>query len=165
VLRPQDIGALLKLALWAEERWTYAKLADELFLSASEAHSAVTRLRQARLLHDGRPLHAATMEFLVHGVRYAFAAQLGPMTRGIPTAHAAPPLREALVVEGPPPVWPSPKGRVRGQGVLPLYKKAPHAAMADDDFYGALALVDALRIGGARERKLAAGVLEDWLFG
>lgn len=156
---------LLKLGLWREERWTYAMLAGELFMSSSEAHAAVARLHQARLLRDGRPPHSVAMEFLVYGVRYAFAARPAGMTRGIPTAHAAPPLNELLAVEGPPPVWPFPKGGTRGQEVEPLYKKAPQAAMRDEALYHALALIDALRIGGARERKLAANLLEERLFG
>ena len=164
MLRPQDIAVLLKLGLWTEERWTYAMLADELALSLSEAHSAVARLRKARLLIDGGPSRSATMEFLVHGVRYAFATTPGGITRGIPTAHAAPPLADVLAVDGPPPVWPAPEGRTRGEAIEPLYKKAPQAAMQDEALYHALALIDALRIGGARERKLAAELLEELLF-
>ncbi|WP_439517093.1 hypothetical protein [Hydrogenophaga sp.] len=49
-LKPQDFLVALKLAALAGRRWTYASLADELGLSASEAHACVKRGLQAELL-------------------------------------------------------------------------------------------------------------------
>jgi len=49
-LKPQDFLVALKLVAWGEQRWTYARLAQELGLSASEAHAAVKRGLQAGLL-------------------------------------------------------------------------------------------------------------------
>jgi len=54
-----------------------------------------------------------------------------------------------------PPVWPYTKGSVRGIAFQPLYKLAPVAALRDPVFYEYLAMVDALRDGRARDRKLA----------
>jgi hypothetical protein len=51
-LKPQDFLVALKLVAWGEQRWTYARLAQELGLSASEAHAAVKRGVQAGLLVD-----------------------------------------------------------------------------------------------------------------
>lgn len=51
-LKPQDFLVALKLVAWGEQRWTYARLAQELGLSASEAHGAVKRGIQAGLLVD-----------------------------------------------------------------------------------------------------------------
>jgi hypothetical protein len=51
-LKPQDFLVALKLVAWDEQRWTYARLAQELGLSASEAHAAVKRGIQAGLLVD-----------------------------------------------------------------------------------------------------------------
>jgi hypothetical protein len=42
-LKPQDFLVALKLVAWGEQRWTYARLAQELGMSASEAHGAVKR--------------------------------------------------------------------------------------------------------------------------
>lgn len=42
-LKPQDFLVALKLVAWGEQRWTYARLAQELGLSASEAHACVKR--------------------------------------------------------------------------------------------------------------------------
>ena len=44
--------------------------------------------------------------------------------------------------------------------LLPLYPKLPLAAIADAPFYEWLALLDALRIGQAREREMARQLLE-----
>jgi hypothetical protein len=49
-LKPQDFVVALKLVAWGNQRWTYARLAQELGLSASEAHGAVKRGLQAGLL-------------------------------------------------------------------------------------------------------------------
>ncbi len=54
-----------------------------------------------------------------------------------------------------PPVWPDPQGTVQGAAVEPLYRSVPGAARRDPGLYDLLALVDALRIGRARERNLA----------
>ena len=51
-LKPQDFVVALKLVAWGEQRWTYARLAQELGLSASEAHACVRRGVQAGLLVD-----------------------------------------------------------------------------------------------------------------
>jgi hypothetical protein len=68
----------------------------------------------------------ALLEFLVHGLRYAFYTQPGPLSRGLPTAHSAEPLKSKLVaspLEGY--VWSDPEGIVRGQAIAPLYRDRP----------------------------------------
>lgn len=49
-LKSQDFLVALKLVAWGNQRWTYARLAQELGLSASEAHACVKRGVQAGLL-------------------------------------------------------------------------------------------------------------------
>ncbi len=49
-LKPQDFVVALKLVAWGDQRWTYAQLAQELGLSASEAHTCIKRGLQAGLL-------------------------------------------------------------------------------------------------------------------
>ena len=51
-LKPQDFLVALKLVAWGEQRWTYARLAQELGISASEAHACIKRGLQAGLLVD-----------------------------------------------------------------------------------------------------------------
>ncbi|MFY3744883.1 hypothetical protein ACOQFB_13310 [Anaeromyxobacter sp. Red801] len=103
------------------------------------------------------------LEFLVHGVKYAFPAVRGPSTRGHPTAHAAPALRTKIVNgDGLPPVWPDPEGPVRGESFSPLYASPSvlRAIVANPAMYEATALVDAIRGGSARERAMAIQLLE-----
>jgi hypothetical protein len=52
-------------------------------------------------------------------------------------------------------VWPSPDGPVRGAAFEPLYPSVPEAAKRDSCLYELLALIDAIRDGRVRERKLA----------
>ena len=159
MLKPQDIVVLLKLLTAGNKRPTYAQLAVDLYMSPSEVHASIRRARAARLIHgrdSGDRVNAKSLEeFLVHGVKYAFPAEKGGMTRGMPTASAAEPLSHKMTQEEPVPVWPFEQGSKRGYTFLPLYKRAPQAALKDPELYQLLALVDALRDGSARERELA----------
>jgi hypothetical protein len=169
VLKPQDVAVALLLALYPDRRRTFKGVAAQTGLSPSEAHNATVRARKARLIRrgedeiDGRPVLKAQpdslLELLLHGIRYVFVPDRGALTRGMPTAHGAPPLDKLIVSNDPPPVWPDPRGSVRGESFQPLYPAAAVAAAADPRMYEALALIDALRGGRSRERKLAAGLL------
>ena len=105
----------------------------------------------------------ALEEFLVHGLKYVFPARRGPLARGVPTAHSAPPLDKLIVDDGTPLVWPDSEGTVRGETLEPIYKTAPMAARRDPRLYTSLVLIDAIRAGRARERKLAAVKLQELL--
>jgi hypothetical protein len=159
-LEAQDVVVVLKLTKYGERRPPYAEIAHQLFLSPSRVHAAVSRAKAARLLHGPelgeRPNLAALEEFLIHGVKYAFPAQRGELSRGVPTAYAAPPLN-ALISQPdePPPVWPYAEGSVRGYALYPLHKNVPKAALQDPDLHEMLALVDAIRDGRTRERVTA----------
>jgi hypothetical protein len=103
-----------------------------------------------------KPNISALEEFLLHGLKYAFPAEHGGVTRGVPTSYAAEPLGSEISPSNElPPVWPWPAGDTRGVGFEPLYKSAPLAALRDPVLYEFLALADALRDGRARERNLA----------
>lgn len=156
MLQPLDIVLCLKLASDDREFPGYEHLALELGIALSSAHRSVKRLQHAGLVATTlSPIHPALLELLAHGVRYVYYVKPGELTRGIPTAHAAPPLSELIGASADVPVWPDPKGNVRGYAVTPLHKSAPAAAMRDTQLYELLALVDAVRIGRTRERKLA----------
>jgi DNA-binding Lrp family transcriptional regulator len=161
-LRPHDVVVVLQLAL--RPQLPYAALAEAVGLSQGESHNAVKRLTAARLLRPGgrQPNRTALLEFLTSGVPYAFAAEPGPIVRGVPTAHSAPPLA-AEVLDSDPVVWPSVEGQVRGASVEPLYPGAPATAQRNPDLYELLVLVDALRIGRARERQRAKAILHERL--
>ena len=161
-LRPHDVAVALQLSLTPQE--TFADLSRATGLSVGEVHNSVKRLERTRLLTEkgDRPDSRVLLDFLRHGVPIAFPGRLGPEVRGVPTAHGAPDLRERLVFDDEI-VWPSAQGEVRGHGLAPLVPAAPELATANPALYRRLALVDALRVGGARERKLAANALEELL--
>ena len=143
----------------------YPDLAALTGLAVSAVHASLKRAATSKLvLFDGRKpvvLKAALLEFLVHGARHAFPPVQGGLTRGVPTAYAAAPLNEVIAPSAdPPPVWPHAKGTVRGLAVAPLYPSVPAAALKDPPLYAALALLDALRLGQAREREAAQRLLK-----
>lgn len=159
-LKPQDVLVVLKLLAMGQRSWAYAWLAVQLGMSPSQLHSAVKRALVAQLaVRKGDkivPNIRNLEEFLIHGLKYVFVPEQGEMTRGIPTGHAAAPLKEHFVSTGePPPVWPDAKGEVRGSAFSPLYNLAPRAALSDPKLYELLVLVDAIRGGRAREREIA----------
>ncbi len=166
-LRPQDIVVVLKLIGAGKRRPTYAQLASDLLMSPSEVYASIQRARAAKLLLGpelgDKPNLQAVEEFLLHGIRYVFPVEKGAMTRGLPTAHAAEPLKRKLTQEDPLPVWPYANGPARGYAFSPLYKRAPEAALKDERLYELLALVDAIREGTARERDLAKRALSSRL--
>ncbi len=167
-LKPQDILFLLKLVALGETHWTFSGIAADLGMSASEVHGAAKRAVAAQLARrEGaaiRPDRRNLEEFLLHGVRYAFAPDLGGLTRGMPTANAAAPLVDHFPAGSePPPVWPDPEGEMRGEAFSPLYRSVPVAAKRDPALYALLALVDAIRGGRARERALAMKELKQRL--
>ncbi len=163
ILKPQDIYILLKLVAMGETQWSYASVAGDLFMSASEVHAGIKRAMAARLMSSDnvRPLKKSLEEFLIHGVKYAFPPDHGGLTRGVPTGYAAPPLKDIITQPNePPPVWPDPEGNTRGYEFSPLYKTVPKAAARDQKLYELLAIVDAIRDGRAREREIAVKELK-----
>lgn len=65
-LKPQDFLVALKLVAWGEQRWTYARLAQELGISVSEAHACIKRGLQAGLLvQNYQALDAASVALSV----------------------------------------------------------------------------------------------------
>lgn len=160
MLKPQDIVIILKLVAKLAHNlpWNFASLAKELYMSSSEVHAGFKRAVKSQLINPQtrEPSLSAVEEFIVHGLRYVFPAEHGEITRGLPTAHAATPLKDNLVEDSDlPPVWPFATGTTRGQSYKPLYKSVPQAVESDPVLYELLALVDAIRGGRARERNLA----------
>ena len=82
VLKPQDVVVDIWIGLRGQSgHWSYAELAGATGLSPSQALEAVRRAKKAGLLFAragpaaGVQVHTAhLLEFLVHGVRYAFPA-------------------------------------------------------------------------------------------
>lgn len=102
----------------------------------------------------------ALFEFIAYGIKYVFPVSPAEMTRGIPTAFAAPVLQNRLISAGDTIcVWPHASAEKTGQAIYPLYKTVPYAIHKDRRLYEYLALIDAIRIGHARESNLAKAEL------
>jgi hypothetical protein len=158
-LKPQDVLIALRLAAADETVGHYAELAGDLGLSASETHAGVARLKKCALMNPAlnRVDRSALRNFLIHGLRHVFPAEMGPEAKGMPTGVSAAPLKGQLMSEAR--VWKTSKGTVRGRAIEPLYPSAPEAAAKNSALYELLALTDALRVGQARERNLAIAEL------
>lgn len=129
-------------------------------MSKSTAHASVSRLLTSRLAQEvknGGIVAAAgpTREFLQFGAAYAFPPVTVPKARGVPTGFSVPSVQRATNMSAQPIVWPSRLGTVEGVGLQPLVPAAPDIALRDPALYHLLALVDALRVGDAREREVA----------
>jgi len=186
-MKSQDIVVLLKLvslqeqeeqALPGQPQWAFSgespysvrTLEALLGISKSEINGAIKRSLSSGLAikdrQTGRPSpHRRNLHnFIVHGLKFVFPAKPGAMTRGVPTAFAAPMLKSQLVSGGEYIyVWPSAQGRDMGQSVEPLFKSVPDAVQQDERLYEYLALVDAIRLGNQREAGLAGDRLSERL--
>lgn len=159
-LLPQDIYVLLALVATREssKEWTYERLSQELGLSSSQVFRSLQRAEGSHLFNkETRRIRMLELqEFLHHGIRYAFAAIPGNIQRGVSTGWDAPGLKEMMSVNSDESfVWPDPKGSMRGQGITPLHPGVLTAIGENQTLYQLLALTDILRIGSARERKVA----------
>ncbi len=155
-MRPQDIVILLKIAALREEFWMAKDLAESLKISASEVSESLNRSKLARLVSGDKKMLMKNnlIDFLNHGLRYVYPVEPGSIQRGLPTAHSAPPLN-MLIESDEVYVWPDAYGEYRGQGIEPLHPNVPHACKNDPQLYEILSLLDAIRIGRAREKQLA----------
>lgn len=160
-MKAQDCLVLLKILDLGKEPWMAKDLAAAIGLSPAEVSNSLERSRYARLLDDAkrRVNTKAFLDFLVHGLRMVFPVQPGGIVRGIPTAWSAMPLAETFPNANPV-VWPSEDGKMRGEGIEPLYQSVPLAVSKSESLHELLALVDALRIGRAREVNLATQLLQ-----
>ena len=156
IMSPNDIVILLKIVAYGDKEWFQKPLAEALGISQSEVSKSLNRSKYAGMLDPkGKTvMKMALLEFLQHGIRYVFPQKPGPVVRGVPTSHSASPLKEQIQ-SSEDYVWPSGKGKVRGHSIVPLYPSVPEAALKDEKLHELLALVDALRVGRAREKQLA----------
>ncbi len=156
IMSPLDIVILLKIITFKDEPWYQVPLAKELFISQSEVSKSLVRSKFAGLLdNEGKQIFKlALMDFLQYGIKYVFPQQPGTLVRGIPTAHSAKPLSE-IIQSDENYVWASGQGTMRGYSIVPLYKTVINAVQVDSKLHELLALVDAIRLGRAREKEIA----------
>lgn len=182
-MKSQDIVVLLKLiSLEHGERvlsrpgarpddpYSVRSLEAALGISKTEINASINRSVSSGLAIKDRdsgrakPSRRNLYNFILHGLKFVFPVKPGAMTRGIPTAFAAAPLKKRLISGGQYIyVWPYAKGKEMGQSVDPLFKSVPEAVQQDDRLYEYLALVDAVRLGNQREVGLATDRLSERL--
>jgi predicted transcriptional regulator len=161
-MRPQDIVVLLKIIALGSEEWFIMDLAYSLKISQSEVSEVLNRCKIAGLIDSKkRKVHINSfIEFLIYGLKYVFPAEPGNIVKGIPTAHSAAPINEHISEGADVYVWAYAKGSKRGQAIEPLYKTLPAIVQEDELFYELLAIVDTIRVGRAREIKIAIDELK-----
>ena len=166
VVKDSDIYVLAGL-LAQSEPWSYRSLAERLRVPHPVVQRALARTKGADLYSsDRREVHRPHFEeFAIHALRFVAPAQLGPLMPGVPAAWAAEPMASAIRSSGdePPPVWPFARGRVRGQAIEPLHSAAPEAVEGWADLGELLALLDSLRAGDARVRRVGGDLLSEQL--
>lgn len=165
MLKGQDLVVLAALLDGQRGDESYAELGRRTCISASEAHAAVRRLRESSLIAaNWHVLKHNALEFLLHGLRYAFpAVNEGTFAKGMPTSYAAPVADGVFAVSGEMPVWQTSCGDTCGRAFSPLYPTAPEAASKDHGLYDRLAVFDMLRAGRLRERQFAEQKLMEML--
>ena len=159
IMKPQDVVVLLKIIALGNDAWNQTQLAESLKLSQSEISQSLARSNFSRLINmaDKSVMRHNLLDFLQYGLAYVFPQVPGPLVRGLPTSHSAEPLKN-LIRSSEAYVWPWSKGNVRGHRIEPLYPKVPEAASMDSKLYEMLALIDAFRVGRAREKNI--GIIE-----
>ncbi|MGB5819567.1 MAG: hypothetical protein WBG90_08785 [Saonia sp.] len=160
-MKPQDIVVLAKLIAIDDPNYIQIALAETLYISQSEISSSLSRSSYAGLLiNKGKEVNRKLFfDFIKYGLAVVFPQHPGAIVRGTLTAHSAPPLAIEIVSEDKY-VWSYAKGRARGQSIAPLYPTVPKAVVLDANLYELLALMDALRVGRAREKNMALELLE-----
>lgn len=162
ILKPQDILLLLKIVSHNQQHWNQKPIAISLGMSQSEVSEAVARTKYAGLLDakGKKVMRLSLMDVLQYGVKYIFPQKPGAIVRGIPTAHSMEPLIREIDSQEKF-VWPSPKGGLRGQAIIPLYPSVIEAVNNDPKLHELLALVDAIRVGKVREQNMAIKFLKE----
>lgn len=161
-MRPQDIVVLLKIIALKHDEWYNSELAQSLKISPSEISEVLNRCKIAGLIDSKkRKVNICSFkEFLVYGLKYVFPIEPGAIVKGIPTAHSASPINEHISSGSDVYVWANSKGTHRGQAIEPLFKSIPQIVQEDKLFYELLAIIDTIRVGRAREIKIAKAELE-----
>lgn len=168
MVKGSDIYVLSGL-LAHEGEWSYRSLADRLRVPHPVVQRALSRAQESDLYSANRREVQVPHfeEFAVHALRFIAPAQLGALVPGVPAAWAAEPMASAIRSSGeePPPVWPYASGRVRGQAIEPLHPAAPEAIEGWPELGEILALLDSLRAGDPRVRRVAEELLISLLHG
>lgn len=159
-IRPQDIAIMLKKLVSPE--LSQKDLATLLNVSQSEVSQGTHRLKTIGLFNEkGHCKLEAVYEFVVHALKYICPVEVGPVTIGVPTAYAKPGFKFVRYDSNDIYVWPHPNGKSKGTSIIPFLPSIPDVCLKDDKTYALLSLIEMIRVGKAREQKLAADELKN----
>ncbi len=154
------------MKLLSEPGLSQKDLAWKLQISQTEVSHGLKRLKGSRLLNvEGMVIKEAAIELLVHAVKYFYPAQLMAPSLGVPTAHANPDFRYVKNNSGESYVWPYAEGNVKGIALIPIHPSFPYACSEDKVLYKMASLVEMIRAGRTRERRIAEEELHKLLRG
>jgi hypothetical protein len=143
---------------------TYGRSGEELGISPSMAFRAAESCRRSGLIGPNLSVRRGALHRVILASPHLYPARLGDPASGIPTGFAGPILRDSFLPNAPDkPVWPHAAGSESGRALEALHKAAPSAALKDSCLYDLLSLVDALRVGRARERGMAQARIKEML--
>ena len=163
-LQPQDLVLAIYIVT-NDDAWTFQSVSQVLGISPSQVHAAWKRLVAAKLADSEfkRVIKKNLLEFLCHGAKYCFPAQLEGQGVGMPTSHSHSRIRQLLVGgDGEIYIWPDAQGKSKGIVLLPVHKSALQLAKSNKNAYAILAAVDLLRTGKPREQEAAVSVIRDF---
>jgi DNA-binding MarR family transcriptional regulator len=167
MLSPTDIYILAGALADDRGGLTLRELAGRLHVDHTLVHRALKRAEAAGLYaSSSKQVNRANFEELMtHAGRFIAPARLGELTRGMPAAWAAEPISTIIhqATGEPPPVWPDALGAVRGQALAPLHPAAVQASQDSPALASLLSIIDSLRAGDVRVRKVAANSLHEAL--
>ncbi len=160
-MRPQDIVVLLKIVLMERSDWQFQDIVRALYISPAEVSESLNRSSIAGLVNqERRKVHRMSFfEFLQYGMPYVFPQSPGPMTKGMVTGHSHPYFAKSII-SSELYVWPEAGGKDYGQAIEPFYPNQVRAAKVDDKLYEALAMLDVIRTGRTREKRIAIDYLK-----
>lgn len=108
----------------------------------------------------------ALFDLIKYAVPYFFPVKQSGLNFGLATGFSAPILAKELTSGGTNPyVWASEYGTIYGQSIEPLYKTVPFASINDQFVYDSFSLIDAYRMGKAREKDIALRLIEEIIMG
>ena len=164
-LTGRDVAVAVALHVLREASSPNTEAAWALGLAAPRVSESIRRLVANKVyLRSRRTIVPVRLrDLLLDGVPWLFPIAPGEVARGVPTAHAGPVLREQLVFDQAY-VWPSVEDDdAEGLSIEPLHPGVARTVRTLPAAYELLSLADAMRVGRARERNLAAVALRERL--
>ncbi len=164
-----------------KEQFTLRGLSSSLGISKTEISASLRRsidnnllvfneLQSSSILSlsetDWQVNRKALFDLIRYAIPYIYPIKQMGLNFGLATGFSAPALIKELTSAGILPyIWPSEYGTTYGQAIEPIYKTVPFASKYDAFIYNCFALIDAYRLGKAREKEIAIKYLEKELLG